>query len=241
MPRAFYGPDFAFALYGSPNTGKSTLFNALLSEDRAIVTDIPGTTRDVLEGSFTLNGFQVFLLDTAGLRESSDAVEIIGVQRARQVIENADVALLLIDATKPLDDAERQLLSMELRCPSAVLLNKEDQPPVVTTGQIKAVKHSPVFSVSAKNGNGLSQVLSYLSQFLTQPREEMLTHQRHIALAQQAAAKLIQAIEALRGGTQLDLIAVDLRETLWLLGRITGESVDDKLLDEIFSSFCVGK
>ncbi|HPJ02570.1 MAG TPA: tRNA uridine-5-carboxymethylaminomethyl(34) synthesis GTPase MnmE [Candidatus Limiplasma sp.] len=229
------------ALYGSPNTGKSTLFNALLAEDRAIVTHIPGTTRDVLEGSFTLNGLQVFLLDTAGLRNSSDAVEIIGVQRARQVIDNADVALLLIDATKPLDEAEHELLSMKLRCPSAVLLNKEDQPPVLTVEYIKAEKHVPVFSISAKNGIGLSQVLTYLSQFLTQPREDMLTHQRHIALAQQAAAKLTLAIEALRDGTQLDLIAVDLREALWLLGRITGDSVDDKLLDEIFSSFCVGK
>jgi tRNA modification GTPase len=230
------------ALYGSPNSGKSTLFNALLSEDRAIVTDIPGTTRDVLEGSFALNGFQVTLLDTAGLRESADAVEIIGVQRARQAVETADAALLLIDAAKPLDFGERKLLSMELRCPCAVLLNKEDRPPVVSVEQVSAVsRHSPVYSISARNGTGLGQVLEYLSHFLALPREDNLTHQRHIALALQAAAKLKQAADALESGTQLDLIAVDLREALWLLGRITGESVDDKLLDEIFSSFCVGK
>ena len=230
------------ALYGSPNTGKSTLFNALLLEDRAIVTDIPGTTRDVLEGSFTLNGFEVLLMDTAGLRESNDQVEIIGVQRAKKAVENADAALLMIDATKPLDDAERQLLTMELRCPCAVLLNKEDKPPVVTIEQIVSVtKHSPVLSISARNGTGLDQVREFLSQFLAQPREEQLTHQRHIALALQTADKLTQAADALKGGIQLDLVAVDLREALWLLGRITGESVDDKLLDEIFSSFCVGK
>lgn len=230
------------ALYGSPNTGKSTLFNALLSEDRAIVTDIPGTTRDVLEGSFALNGFQVLLMDTAGLRESIDAVEAIGVQRAKIAVDNADVALLLIDATKALDDAQRQLLTMELRCPCAVLLNKEDNPPVVTVGQVAAVtNHSPVLSISAKNGTGLEQLREYLSGFLTQPREDHLTHQRHIALAMSAAQKLEQAAAALRDGEQLDLIAVDLREALWLLGRITGESVDDRLLDEIFSSFCVGK
>ncbi len=230
------------ALYGSPNTGKSTLFNALLSEDRAIVTDIPGTTRDVLEGSFTLNGFQVLLMDTAGLRDTGDAVEIIGVQRAKKAVENADAALFLIDATKPLDESERQLLSMELHCPCAVLLNKEDEPPVVTIDQIESVtRHSPVFSVSAKNGTGLEQVRGFLARFLTQPREELLTHQRHIALALNASDKLNQAANALRDGTQLDLVAVDLREALWLLGRITGESVDDKLLDEIFSSFCVGK
>jgi len=230
------------ALCGSPNTGKSTLFNALLAEDRAIVTDIPGTTRDVLEGSFTLNGFQVLLMDTAGLRESTDKVEKIGVQRARQVIDSADAALLLIDATKPLDEAEEQMLASELRCPCAVLLNKEDKPPVLTVKHIASItKHSPVFSISAKNGTGLTQVYDYLKGYLSQPREDMLTHQRHIALSKQAAEKMLQASEAVRGGVQLDLIAVDLREALWLLGRITGESVDDKLLDEIFSSFCVGK
>ena len=230
------------ALCGSPNTGKSTLFNALLSEERAIVTDIPGTTRDVLEGSFSLNGFQVLLMDTAGLRDSGDAVEQIGVQRARQVIDNADVALLLIDATKPLNDSELELLAADMRCPCAVLVNKEDKPPVVTVKQISAeTKHFPVFSISAKNGTGIKQILEYLAGYLTQPREEQLTHQRHMALAKQAAGKLTQAASAVRDGVQLDLIAVDLREALWLLGRITGESVDEKLLDEIFSTFCVGK
>jgi tRNA modification GTPase len=230
------------ALCGSPNTGKSTLFNALLSEERAIVTDVPGTTRDVLEGSFSLNGFQVLLMDTAGLRESGDAVERIGVQRARQVIDNADVALLVIDATKPLIESELQLLGMDTRCPCAVLLNKEDKPPVVTVAQIGAVtKHSPVFSISAKNGTGIKRIMDYLAQYLSQPNEEQLTHQRHMALAKQAAEKLSQAVSAIREGAQLDLIAVDLREALWLLGRITGESVDEKLLDEIFSAFCVGK
>lgn len=230
------------ALCGSPNTGKSTLFNALLSEERAIVTDIPGTTRDVLEGSISLNGFQVLLMDTAGIRESGDVVEQIGVRRARQVIRNADVALLVIDATKPLDEGERQLLAMDTPCPCAVLLNKEDKPPVLTAGQIAAeTKHAPVLSISAKNATGIQQVLDYLAQFLAAPSEEQLTHQRHMALAKQAAEKLAQAAASLRNGAQLDLIAVDLREALWLLGRITGESVDEKLLDEIFSSFCVGK
>ena len=230
------------ALYGSPNTGKSTLFNALLSEERAIVTDVPGTTRDVLEGSFSLNGFQVQLMDTAGIRTSDDVVEQIGVQRAKQVIGTADVALLLIDATKPLDAEEQQLLCADMQCPCAVLLNKEDKPPLLTASDITAIsKHAPVFSVSAKNGTGIQQILVYLTGFLSRPREDMLTHQRHIALALQAAEKLKQALSSLQSGVQLDLIAVDLREALWLLGRITGESVDDRLLDEIFSSFCVGK
>ena len=230
------------ALCGTPNAGKSTLFNALLSEERAIVTDIPGTTRDVLEGSFSLNGFQVQLLDTAGIRPSDNVVEQIGVQRARQVLSTADAALLLIDATKPLDGEELALLHMRLQCPCAVLLNKEDKPPVLTVPQIAAeTEHAPVISVSAKNGTGLQAILDYLYGFLAQPREDMLTHQRHTALARQAADKLSQALESLKDGAPLDLAAVDLREALWLLGRITGESVDEKLLDEIFSTFCVGK
>ena len=105
----------------------------------------------------------------------------------------------------------------------------------MTVKQISAeTKHSPVFSISAKNGTGIKQVLAYLSGYLAQPREEQLTHQRHMALAKQAAGKLAQAASAVRNGVQLDMIAVDLREALWLLGRITGESVDEKLLDEIF-------
>ena len=230
------------ALCGTPNSGKSTLFNALLNEERAIVTDVPGTTRDVLEGSFSLHGFQVLLLDTAGIRESDDTVEKIGVERARRVIDTADVALLMIDAAKPLDGSETELLRMETRCPCAVLLNKEDRPPVLTKQEIAAAtKHSPIFSISAKNGTGFSQIYEYLAQYLAKPREDLLTHQRHMTLARQAADKLMIAAGSLRNGIQLDLIAVDLREALWLLGRITGESVDDLLLDEIFSSFCVGK
>ncbi len=231
------------ALYGSPNAGKSTLFNALLNEDRAIVTEIPGTTRDVLEAGFSLHGFQVVLLDTAGIRESEDVIEQIGVKRAISAIENTDVALLLIDATKPLDTDEQRLLAMDMKCPYAVLLNKQDkQSSVVTAEQIAGLGITrDVYSISAMDGTGVEQVLFYLSQFLVRPGDDMLTHQRHTALALQAAGKMAQAILSIQGNTQLDLIAVDLREALWLLGRITGESVDDKLLDEIFASFCVGK
>ncbi len=231
------------AIYGSPNAGKSTLFNLLLNEERAIVTEIPGTTRDVLEGVFSLNGFQVVLLDTAGIRESLDVVEQIGVKRAMNAIENTDVALLLIDATKPLDTDEKRLLTMDMKCPFAVLLNKEDMKfSAVTAEQIAAYGiRNDVYSISAINGTGIDQVLTYLSQFLIRPTDDVLTHQRHTALALQAADKMAQALQSIREKTQLDLVAVDLREALWLLGRITGESVDDKLLDEIFATFCVGK
>jgi tRNA modification GTPase len=230
------------ALCGRPNVGKSTLFNALLGEERAIVTDVPGTTRDVLEGSFTVNGLNVLLMDTAGLRESGDAVERIGVERAKAAVARADAALLLVDATQPLTAEERALLAMETDCPCAVLLNKEDTPPAITADEVAAAtRHTPVLTLSAKTGQGLDSVRAYLAEQAKLPREGMLTHERHMTAARQAVERLSQARGALAGGLPPDVAAVDLREALWTLGRITGDSVDDKLLDEIFSAFCVGK
>ena len=230
------------ALCGRPNAGKSTLFNALLGEERAIVTDVAGTTRDVLEGNLTVNGVNVLLLDTAGLRESGDAVERIGVQRAREAVESADVALLLVDASAPIGAEEKQLLEMPMPCPCAVLLSKDDAAPVLTVAQVAAATaFSPIIAVSAQTGQGLSQVRAFLAAQIKLPMEGMLTHERHMAAAREAAAKLAQADAALGDGLPLDVAAVDLHEALWLLGRITGESVDDQLLDEIFATFCVGK
>ncbi|HNW87741.1 MAG TPA: tRNA uridine-5-carboxymethylaminomethyl(34) synthesis GTPase MnmE [Candidatus Limiplasma sp.] len=230
------------ALCGRPNAGKSTLFNVLLGEERAIVTDIPGTTRDVLEGTLSVNGLNVQLMDTAGLRDSGDAVERIGVARAREAVAHADTALLLVDASNPLDAETLALLQSDLGCPTAVLLNKEDANPVLTAADVEAVtRHAPILTLSAITGQGLAQVREYLATQAKLPQEGMLTHERHMAAARQAAELLKQALIALDDGMPLDVAALDLREALWMLGRITGESVDDQLLDEIFSTFCVGK
>ncbi len=230
------------ALFGRPNAGKSTLFNALLGEERAIVTEIPGTTRDVLEGSLSVNGLNIQLLDTAGLRESADAVERIGVSRARGALTSADAALMLIDAGAPLAAEDIDLLGQPVDCPCAVLLSKGDAAPLLTEADVAAhTALRPILTISAKTGQGLAAVRDYLAAQARLPREGMLTHKRHMAAARQAAEKLAQAGAALKQGLPLDMAAVDMREALWLLGRITGESVDDKLLDEIFSTFCVGK
>ena len=230
------------ALFGCPNAGKSTLFNALLGEERAIVTAVPGTTRDVLHGSFSLQGVNVLLMDTAGLRQSGDAVEQIGVERARKAIEQADAALLLIDATHPLTQEERELLTQPMPCPCAVLLNKEDATPVVAPAEIASLTGlAPILPISAKSGAGLESVRAYLERFVGTPAENMLTHERHIAAAKAALARLEQARRTLGDGLPVDLADVDLHDALYQLGRITGDSVDEKLLDEIFSTFCVGK
>ena len=230
------------ALCGRPNAGKSTLFNTLLGEDKAIVTDIPGTTRDVLEGSFLLDGVQVLVQDTAGLRDSGDAVERIGVERAQNALHQADVALLLVDASKPLTEDERQLLQSEMPCPCAVLLSKQDAGDRITLQEAEALTvHRPVLAVSAMDGSGLDEVKDYLRQFIHMPQELLLTHERHMTVAREALQRLCQARDGLKGDQPLDLAAVDMHEALYLLGRITGDSVDEKLLDEIFSHFCVGK
>lgn len=230
------------ALCGRPNAGKSTLFNTLLGEDKAIVTDIPGTTRDVLEGSFLLDGVQVLVQDTAGLRDSCDAVERIGVERAQNALHQADVALLLVDASKPLTEDERQLLQSEMPCPCAVLLSKQDAGDRITLQEAEALTvHRPVLAVSAMDGSGLDEVKAYLRRFVQMPQELLLTHERHMTVAREALQRLCQARDGLKGDQPLDLAAVDMHEALYLLGRITGDSVDEKLLDEIFSHFCVGK
>ena len=227
------------ALCGKPNAGKSTLFNALLGEERAIVTEVPGTTRDVLHGTLMLDGVCVKVLDTAGLRDTEDQVERIGVERARQAIAQADVAFLLIDASQPYEkDAALEGVS----CPCAVLLNKEDLGAVLEPEEVRAhMGDVPVFAISAKTGQGMSEVRAYLRQYIQLPQQQLLTHERHMAVGREALARLCQAREALGGGKPLELAAVDLHDALYLLGRITGESVDEKLLDDIFSRFCVGK
>lgn len=230
------------ALCGRPNAGKSTLFNALLGEDRAIVTDIPGTTRDVLEGSFTLDGSRVILQDTAGLRESGDAVEQIGVERAMAVLEKADVALMLVDASTELTKEETELMRIDTLCPCAILLNKEDAGERVKAEEVRALTgRQTVISLSARTGDGMDALLDYLRAHLKKPQELMLTHERHMNAARAALERLLQAKIALTAQEPLDLAAVDLHEALYLLGRITGDSVDEQLLTDIFSRFCVGK
>ena len=229
------------ALCGRPNAGKSTLFNALLGEEKAIVTAIPGTTRDVLEGSFTLDGCRVLLSDTAGLRDSEDVVEQIGVERARKTLQEADVALLVVDASQPLTDEDRALLASPLDCPCATLLNKQDAAVISAEDAAALNAPAPILSLSAKTGEGLDQVLDYLRSQLKAPQQLLLTHERHMAVARQALERLEAARHALSTNAPMDFAAVDLHEALYLLGRITGESVDEKLLDDIFSRFCVGK
>ena len=224
---------FETALCGRPNVGKSSLLNALLGEERAIVTDIPGTTRDVVRGSITLEGMRVNLSDTAGIREQAETVEAIGVARARQAMRSADLTLLVLDGSCPLTPEDEALLADTADLPRQIVLNKADQS--------AAFDCSGALRVSARTGEGIAELRSLIAEKARVRGDLPLTGARHMRLARQAAERLQSAAQALRGGAPLDLAAVDLYAALDALGGITGERVDEKLLDSVFSQFCVGK
>ena len=224
---------FEVALCGQPNVGKSSLLNALLCEERAIVTNIPGTTRDIVRGSLLLGGLRVNLSDTAGIRDDADTVESIGIDRARSAMKNADLVLLLLDASRPLDQEDEELLRETAAYPRQIILNKCD---------LGAVTDLPgAIRISAATGENVAAVRALIAEKATVRSELPLTSERHMRLARKAAEHLTIAAQALEAGEPLDLAAIDLHEALECLGEVTGDRVDEKLLDSVFSRFCVGK
>lgn len=236
------GVDVVIA--GRPNVGKSTLLNALLGEERAIVTDIPGTTRDVLTERMVLEGVVVQLTDTAGLRESADAVESIGITRAEQALSRADVQLIVLDASAPLMREDAALLLRACTQPRIVVLNKGDLPARIDEREITAMApDAQIISAAAHTGDGLAALRAALcaqaGRMASGTAE--LTQARHIEAAIGAASALEAACAALDSGLPLDMAAIDLRLALSALGSITGETLQEDVLGEIFASFCVGK
>jgi tRNA modification GTPase len=233
------------AIVGRPNVGKSSLLNALLGEERAITTDIPGTTRDTLEESLIVGSVPIVILDTAGLRESADVVEQIGVERARRAAERADLILFVYDLTAPDWDADRALLqTLPADTPKLLVGNKVDAADLAQVQRSRSVFLDSVL-ISALTGAGLDALQEAILTALELQRigEETptLTHQRHIQAVKDAKRALEQAREALRQGYPPDLIAVDLRAAWLALGAITGETADETLVQRIFRDFCIGK
>ena len=229
------------ALCGQPNVGKSSLLNALLGEERAIVTPIPGTTRDMITGDMTLAGSVIRLTDTAGLHATDDPVEQIGVARARQAIEQADVVLVIFDSSEPLSADDRALLESLRGREMALLLNKSDLPQVITAEELAAlVPDAPVLSVSANDADTLAPLKAYLAEQAAVSDRLALTQPRHLDAAKRAATHLRQAAETMACGA-IDLCSVDLQAAQLALAEITGDQVEEKLLDRVFANFCVGK
>lgn len=232
----------SIVLAGRPNVGKSSLMNALLNQERAIVTDIPGTTRDVLTERLTLGGVVAELSDTAGQRATDDPIEKIGVDRARRATEAADVVLIVLDAAEKLDDSDADWVkNADER--AIICLNKSDLQPVLTAQQIRTITNAKIMEISAQTGQGISELIDELTRrvALDEERGGQLMARRHIELAQSAAESLARAVDAIRGGLPLDTAAIDIREAMESLTEITGENASEAVIDRVFSDFCVGK
>ena len=225
-------------LAGKPNAGKSSLLNALLREERAIVTDIPGTTRDTLTESVQIDGIRVCLTDTAGLRETGDAVERIGVERARQALRQADVRLLVLDGSQPFEPQADAL------APDAIVITKGDLPAAIDeTALERDFPGVPRLTVCAPEGEGLDELRTLIVSFAPEAGEESaaLSQARHAEAAARACASLTDAIDAIDAQMPLDICAVDLAAALDALGEITGETMSEEIIAKVFANFCVGK
>lgn len=229
------------ALCGQPNVGKSSLLNALLGEERAIVTPIPGTTRDMVTGDMLLGGSVIHLTDTAGLHATDDPVEQLGVARARRAMDEADTVLAVLDASRRLSPEDRALLTGLRGRNCAIVLNKADLPPAISPAEASAMlPEAPVMVVSAGDPATLAPVKAHLAQLAAVSDHLALTQPRHVEAARRAARHLRQAAETAET-LSVDMASIDLQAAQLALSEITGDEVEERLLDRVFGMFCVGK
>ena len=228
------------AIVGKPNTGKSSLLNRLLCYDKAIVSPVAGTTRDVVEGTIINDGIRFELFDTAGIRESSDMIEAEGINRSRKALEGADVALLIIDGSKELSDEDRELIKLTEGKNKITILNKSDEG--VSPSVLNEV--SPDAIISALTGENVDKIPSLLSEKVfggsVDLSGDIISEERHFYAIKAASDSLTQAEETL-AAMPLDAATVDITEAWQHLGEITGETASESIINDIFSRFCVGK
>lgn len=233
-------------ILGKPNAGKSSLLNVLLQEERAIVTDIAGTTRDILEEQLQLKGITLNILDTAGIRYTEDLVEQIGVTRAREQAKDADLILYVADSSCPLDESDEEILDILREKRAIVLLNKSDLKPVVTVDDMKEKTTHPVIVISAKEKEGIQKLEEKIQELFFQGKvtfndEIVITNVRHKNALMQADKSLSMVLSSIEDGMPEDFYSIDLMDAYISLGSIIGEEVGEDLVNEIFSKFCTGK
>ncbi len=237
----------ATAIVGHPNVGKSSLLNRMLHEDKAIVTDVAGTTRDVLEEYVNVRGVPLKLVDTAGIRETNDKVEKIGVERSRKALQTADLVLLVLDSSQPLSDEDRQLLQATNETKRIIILNKTDLPMQLDTDELfELASEEEVIRTSATKGSGLDELKEKIAKLFfggieSNQNNVIVTNARHIGLLNQAKDALDSVLQGLDDGMPVDLVQIDMTRCWDFLGEITGDSYQDELLDQLFSQFCLGK
>ncbi|WP_371375722.1 tRNA uridine-5-carboxymethylaminomethyl(34) synthesis GTPase MnmE [Sporomusa aerivorans] len=237
----------ATVIIGKPNVGKSSLLNALLRENRAIVTDIPGTTRDIIEEYVNIRGVPLKIIDTAGIRDTADTVEKIGVERAKELVGQADLILLLLDSSSPLSPEDRAVLALLPGRKAIVLINKSDLPPRLEMDEVgQYTQGRLVMKISVAQEEGLAELEEAIADMVysgqvAQGEAAFVNNVRHAAALRQARDRLSDAMATIEAGMPTDCIVVDIRSAWEKLGEVTGETVGDDILDQIFTQFCIGK
>ncbi|HHF7063512.1 TPA: tRNA uridine-5-carboxymethylaminomethyl(34) synthesis GTPase MnmE [Streptococcus mutans] len=231
------------AIIGRPNVGKSSLLNNLLREEKAIVTDIEGTTRDVIEEYINIKGVPLKLIDTAGIRETDDLVEKIGVERSKKALEEADLVLLVLNSAEKLTDQDRTLLEISQNSNRLILLNKTDLPEQIETDQLPedCIKISVIKNQNIDVIEERINKLFFDNAAIVEKDATYLSNARHISLIEKALKSLQAVNDGLELGMPVDLLQVDMTRTWEILGEITGDAAPDELITQLFSQFCLGK
>ncbi len=235
------------AIVGKPNVGKSSLMNQMLRESRAIVTDIPGTTRDTIREDMRLRGIPISLIDTAGIRETDDQIEAIGIEKSRDSWSEADLVLLVLDAGSPLSGEDREILRQAEAEKTIVVLNKTDLPQQITAEDVnRLLPGVQLISASMKEGNGLDAIEDSIEQrvyqgTVTADQNVIVTNARHKQLLEEAGSHLNDALRLADRKEPLEIIDLDLEAAYENLGEIIGDAVGDDVISEVFSRFCLGK
>lgn len=233
-------------IVGKPNAGKSSLLNVLVGDDRAIVTDIAGTTRDTLEEQIQIRGMSLQIVDTAGIRETEDLVEKIGVDKAKESAQNADLILYVVDSSTDLDENDDEIISILKDQNVIILLNKTDLSMITTADMVQKRLNKPVVCISAKEETGIDEFSKLLEKMFLSGKvsfndEVYLTNIRHRTAMQEAKSSFEKVLESISLGMPEDFFSIDLMDAYEALGSILGESVGEDLVNEIFSKFCMGK
>ena len=234
-------------IVGRPNAGKSSLLNAILKEDRAIVTEYEGTTRDTIEEFVTINGIPLKLIDTAGIREAKDEVEKIGIRKSKEMTKDADLIIAIFDASEELNEEDLKILDLIKDKKSIIILNKNDLDQKINENdeRLKNVSNS-IIKISALNKTGIEDIYDEITKLfnlneINLDQEVVITNIRHENLINKALESVKKAKDAVKDKMPIDIIAIFIKDILEDLGNITGEIVTDDIIDEIFSKFCLGK
>ncbi|QNO15005.1 tRNA uridine-5-carboxymethylaminomethyl(34) synthesis GTPase MnmE [Alkalicella caledoniensis] len=235
-------------IVGKPNVGKSSLLNSLLEQQRAIVTDIPGTTRDILEEQISINGVPLVLVDTAGIRETDDVVERIGVERSKSAINESNLVLFVLDGSKEWEEYDQKILELIKGKKVIILINKLDLPQMMDINIIaNKTGVENIINVSIEKNINLEELkneifsMYEISDIEDQTMNTMITNLRHEKAIKDAVKNLMEAIENIEAGMPLDIVAIDIKDAWENLGKVSGSSLNKNIVDEIFSRFCLGK